>query len=84
MKVVAQQGSDRFLVDLGDQIGCIVDARLGRAWPPHSLLSCSKGGYWEDVRLPVAEQESVVALVAANLAIWAAEGAHRSNPLRAE
>jgi hypothetical protein len=52
MRVIAIQGTSRFLVDVGKGDGVIVDWGLKKAYPPRKKLSIVARGYWEGYEGP--------------------------------
>lgn len=60
-RVVAQQGPDRFLIELPDGKGQIADTGDGKIWPPIAIESILARGYWEATS--AIDVEDVLALV---------------------
>lgn len=48
MKIIAQQGHDRFLVETEQDKGVIVDIEENKVSPPFNVHSILARGYWED------------------------------------
>ena len=47
-KVVAKQGNSRYLIDVGNDKGVIVDTNTGETFKPFNIHSILARGYWNE------------------------------------
>ena len=65
MKVVAKQGEDRFLLQINEQKGRIIDLEQKKVFPENNIQSILLRGYWEEYEL--TEEETMKLLEKNNL-----------------
>jgi len=60
-QIIAKQGSDRYLIDVGDEKARVLDARLGVLYAPWHRESIIARGYWEAYTPTDGEMERLLA-----------------------
>lgn len=60
MKVVAKQGEERFLLQINEQKGRIIDLEQKKVFPENYIQSILLRGYWEEYNLSKEETKKLL------------------------